>query len=268
MQAGHQMTLTPRSLLPVLAFCIAGPSTAETLPWDVPTQVLTEEALAADLYASFTPAKPVNPGGRRIRAFCATCATSAVLGSTLEPGSPEHMMVALIGRYEAPAGYDDYFRGARPVPPKKLTEMRLDEVRAWQISAVRSGNYAAGEPVSSAAGRYQIVGSTMSRLMKVMGLDGTEIFDAALQDSMALYLLVEAGWLKFKQGEIGLREFGTAVAGIWAAFPALSGPSRGKSVYHGFNGNRAVIALSDYEKALSEIEAVARADAAVVRASR
>ena len=263
------MARTIRSLLAiVVAVSAAGPLTADTQPWEMPTQVLAEEALAADLYASLEPAKPTRTGTRRIRALCATCAVSPVLGSSLEPGSPEHMMVSLIGRYEGPAGYDDYFRGVRPAPPKKLTEMRLDEVRAWQISAVQRGNYGPGEAVSSAAGRYQIVGPTLARLMKIMGLDGSQTFDAALQDSMAIYLLVEAGWLDFKKGDVSLQAFGTAVAGIWAAFPALTGPSRGKSVYHGFNGNRAVIALSEYEKALAEIEEVARADAAVVRSSR
>lgn len=259
------MALTYRSLFALLAASIPCPLTAETLPWDVPTQVLTEEALAADLYASLPPSKPTKPSTRRIRAFCASCTTPAVLGSTLEPGSPEHLMVSLIGRYEGPAGYDDYFRGARPAPPKKLTEMRLEEVRAWQASATIRGNYAPGEPVSSAAGRYQIVGSTLARLMKVMGLDGSETFDAAMQDSMALYLLVEAGWLKFKQGEVGLHEFGTAVAGVWAAFPALTGPSRGKSVYHGFNGNRAVVSLAEYQQSLEEVAKAARSEIALLR---
>lgn len=150
------------------------------------------------------------------------------------------------GAPEGPDGYDAFYNGARPQPKRPLTSKTVSEVRAWQRLAANRRNCPPGALVSSAAGRYQIVSGTMDHLIESLGLTGNEPFNAAMQDRMALFLLHEAGWPEFLSSQINLRSMGTRIAHVWAAFPALNGPKAGRSVYHGFNGNRATQKQSEF----------------------
>ncbi|PZQ48822.1 MAG: hypothetical protein DI556_13485 [Rhodovulum sulfidophilum] len=183
--------------------------------------------------------------------MCATCFDARKLRSSLDPASPEHALLSFIGSQEGPGGYDDFFRAANPRPPRPLTTMKVREVRAWQRQAANRANYRRGTPVSSAAGRYQIVSGTMDHLIDALALTGEELFDAKLQDAMGLYLLSEAGWEEFKGGRVATAHFGDALARVWAALPALSGPKKGRSWYHNFNGNRATVSASEFHGVLA-----------------
>lgn len=68
-------------------------------------------------------------------------------------------------------------------------EMNLTGMTLDQISELgRHMRRQPGNPNSSALGRYQIVGDTMRRLMRRMGLKGDELFDEKMQDRMAAEL--------------------------------------------------------------------------------
>jgi muramidase (phage lysozyme) len=85
------------------------------------------------------------------------------------------------GDYNASLGYGRFLPGGKEM---NLTGMTLD-----QISELgRRMRSQPGNPNSSALGRYQIVGDTMRRLMKRMGLTGKELFDEGMQDRMAAEL--------------------------------------------------------------------------------
>jgi hypothetical protein len=235
----------------------AGAATADDGFWDLPEQLMAEEGRAADLYAAASfPRKerkePKEPeGAGRIITMCGGCFDARKLRSSLDPASPEHALLTFIGSQEGPRGYDDFFRLANPAPPRPLTTMKVREVRDWQRQAANRANYRRGTPVSSAAGRYQIVSGTMDHLISSLGLTGEEVFDEKLQDAMALWLLAEAGWEEFKGGRVSVPTFGNAVARIWAALPALSGPKKGRSWYHAFNGNRATVGAGQFHDVLS-----------------
>ena len=136
-------------------------------------------------------------------------------------------LLTFIRHIEAGGGYDAFERRISVPPPKRLTAMRVSEVLAWQ-TRVR----AAGNP-STAAGGYQVIRSTLDRLIKKGVVSKTELFDVATQDRLALALI----------GECGSRarpvRFANCLAGIWAALPLVSGPNRGRSAHHGIAGNRA-----------------------------
>ena len=72
--------------------------------------------------------------------------------------------------YNTSLGYGRFLPGGKE---QNLTSMTLDQISALGRYMRRQP----GNPNSSALGRYQIVGDTMRRLMKRMGLKGSELFD-------------------------------------------------------------------------------------------
>ncbi len=83
--------------------------------------------------------------------------------------------------YNTSLGYGRFLPGGKE---QNLTSMTLDQISALGRYMRRQP----GNPNSSALGRYQIVGDTMRRLMKRMGLKGSELFDEKMQDRMAAEL--------------------------------------------------------------------------------
>lgn len=157
-------------------------------------------------------------------------------------------LLDFIGSHEAPNGYDDYYRDASFAPPKPLTTMTINEVRAWQAAANPEGKGTA------AAGRYQIVnykgGETMDWLVGRLGLTGDELFDQDMQDRMGTELLRRRGLDDFVSGKITAAEFGDNVAKEWAGMPVLTGAGRGKSFYGRDGLNKA---LTDADSFLAAI---------------
>ncbi len=152
-------------------------------------------------------------------------------GAQPEAGAQARLL-DLIGRLEAPRGYDDYYRRVAAPPPRPLTAMRVAEVLAWQERIDARSR-------SEAAGRYQILEDTLRRLVRQGAVPPAARFDAPTQDRLAGRLLAEAGWAAFMAGRLSAKAFGNRLARTWAALPVLSGPKRGRSHYHGTAGNRA-----------------------------
>ncbi|MBF9051903.1 hypothetical protein GTA62_18465 [Roseobacter sp. HKCCD9010] len=151
-------------------------------------------------------------------------------GAQATPGVTTDLLT-FIRAHEAPRGYDDYERRIPIPPPHPLTQMTLAEVVAWQQHVRRAG------AISTAAGGYQIIYGTLTGLIERHNLDVSARFDPAMQDRLARLLIAECGDPGPPAQHV---RFGNCLAGIWAALPLLTGPNRGRSVYRGTAGNRAL----------------------------
>lgn len=173
-------------------------------------------------------------------------------GSSHDPDGFVGGLLGFIRQHEAPNGYSDFFRGSRVEPAQPLETMTINEVRAWQRETLREqiGRGVPFDSRSSAAGGYQIISGTMNSLVEQMDLTGNEIFDAQMQDRMALHLLEARGLSDYQNGRISLEKFGNNVAAEWASMPRLSGPGAGQSVYSGVGSNRALTSADDYATVL------------------
>ena len=163
----------------------------------------------------------------------------------------EDRVLDLIGRLEAPEGYNQVYSGIRHPPPRPITTMSVADVLAWQRQTVRTS-------VSSAAGRYQIIRPTLERLVNEGVVSPSARFDAATQDHLGRHLLRETG---YRNGDTS-EATATRIAGVWAALPDLAS---GRSVYEGVAGNHALITAASWRGVLSC--ALAPADVALEMAS-
>lgn len=144
----------------------------------------------------------------------------------------EDRVLDLIGRLEAPQGYDQVYGGVRTPPPRPITTMSVAEVLAWQRRTVRTS-------VSSAAGQYQIIRATLQRLVDQGVVSPSARFDAATQDRLGRHLLRETG---YRAGDASVAT-ANRIAGVWAALPDLA---TGRSVYEGVAGNHALITAASW----------------------
>lgn len=152
----------------------------------------------------------------------------------------------LIGWAEAgPNGYDAIQYGAKTLPSKRPTQMTVGEIYRWIARTP-------GQP--HAIGRYQFIPSTLRSLVAQAGINKNQRFTSELQDELADILLVDAGFNSFKQGKISRHRFMENLAKIWAGFPT----STGRSFYHGYAGNRAVISWGEFDTLMKKIFASKR----------
>lgn len=143
-------------------------------------------------------------------------------------------LLDLIAKAESTGNYDAHFGEAGNTNPR-FTQMSVDEVLAWQKDFVRSGK------PSSAVGRYQIIRGTLKGLKTKMKLEGTETYNATLQDKMALELLKQRGLEGYLLGIITVDAFIDEIAKEWAGLPNTSD----KSHYHRDGLNSAQIKLAE-----------------------
>ena len=95
--------------------------------------------------------------------------------------------------------------------------------------------------------RYQFIPKTLRRLVTKLDISQSQRFDPMLQDRLANALLVEAGLAAFIQGTLSRKGFMNNLADIWAGLPT----SNGKSRYHGYAGNKAVITWHRFSQAMA-----------------
>lgn len=143
-------------------------------------------------------------------------------------------ILEFIARYEVRGGYDQVHTAVPETPPRPLTAMSIREVLAWQ-KRIRP------RAVSTAAGRYQVIHDTLTRLVETYGIDPEQRFDPAIQDRLGRLLLDECGY-----GTRRKHAFANCLARTWAALPLVSGPSAGRSAWHGTAGNRALVSRADF----------------------
>lgn len=143
-------------------------------------------------------------------------------------------MLNLIGRSEGTdkaRGYNETLGyGAYTSGNVELVGMTLDQIDALQTKMLK---HPGNKWNSSALGRYQIVRTTLRKLRKELGLKGTEKFDAAMQDRLAVQLLKGRGLDAWASGKISDKQFLANLANEWASLPKPSG----KGAYKGQNAS-------------------------------
>lgn len=166
------------------------------------------------------------------------------------------LLLDFIGNIEAPRGYDTIYGNNQGKLEKPLTQMTLDEIIAAQAGwSKRFG--------SSAAGRYQFMRATLRGLMAELGLPGSLVLDAALQDRLGHFLLVRRGYDAFVAGRISTNVFARQIAQEWASLPVLVSVqgahrliTRGESYYSGDGKNKELTKPEDVEAILAKVKSV------------
>ena len=155
-------------------------------------------------------------------------------------------LLDLLGRAEG-AGYDTIVGFVRrsDYPAKPITSMTVDEILAWQDSI--DGKYN-----SEAAGRYQVMEDTL-RGLKVQGVvNGTDLFNSATQDKIAIALLKIRGLNRFLNGTITSEQFGDNLSYEWASLPVMIGPRAGQGRYSGQGGKIRIQEVLDVLKRVKD----------------
>ncbi|MEF2551977.1 hypothetical protein VQ042_11500 [Aurantimonas sp. A2-1-M11] len=155
---------------------------------------------------------------------------------------------------DGPSGYNVIFGFNQDKLPKPVTQMTIDEVLGAQSSwSNRFG--------SSATGGYQFMRATLTDLKRELGLRGTQILDADLQDRLGFHLMKRRGYEAFMAGQISRTEFAKQLAMEWASFPVLSGVRgqhrqlvRGQSYYTGDPLNKALVSPEEFERVIDEMK--------------
>lgn len=118
---------------------------------------------------------------------------------------------------EAPKGYGQIYGGAKGVPKDTdVSKMTLGGVLDMQGRMLRAGS------ASTACGGYQFIRKTLAATMAQMGLRGSELWDAELQDRMALQLMQNRGLGKYLAGAMTAEDFCNSLAREWASLPVVS----------------------------------------------
>ncbi|WP_310670201.1 mannosyl-glycoprotein endo-beta-N-acetylglucosamidase, partial [Burkholderia multivorans] len=164
----------------------------------------------------------------------------------------------LIARGEG--DYNSVNRGARGgyrAGTENLEGMTVAQVMAAQ----RAGQF-------NAAGRYQIIGSTLAEAARSLKLNGDEMFDRKLQDRIFEQYLVRnkrraiADYVEGRSDD--LRGALRAASREWAS---VADPDTGRSYYAGKGNNRASITVAEMEAALRNTRATYQPPAALAAQS-
>jgi hypothetical protein len=115
---------------------------------------------------------------------------------------------------------------------ESLTGMTIKQVRDLQRNLQKKG------AASTALGRYQIKGDTLDYLIRRMKLNGNEVFDEKMQDSMGVELLRRKGIERFKNGSMSTNRFIRNMSQEWAALPENDS---NKSYHGGVGNNKALV---------------------------
>lgn len=125
--------------------------------------------------------------------------------------------------------------------------MSIAEVLAWQERYVAEGS------ASSAVGKYQIIRATLNGLVAQLKLDPATMFDAALQDRLAITLLERRGSVDFIEQKISREQFAANLAKEWAALPRVIGDNPHESYYAEDGLNKARISINEMYGALAPL---------------
>lgn len=126
-------------------------------------------------------------------------------------------LLDVIRTKEAPKGYGQIYGGAKGVPrDTDVSKLTLSGVLDLQDRMLAAGS------ASTACGGYQFIRKTLIATMRAMGLTGSELWDIALQDRMAMHLMKGRGLDKYLAGLIGAEEFCNNLAREWASLPVVT----------------------------------------------
>lgn len=158
-------------------------------------------------------------------------------GTDPVPGNPPNAR-----GYNETLGYGAFTGG-----PVELVSMTLDQVDALQTAMLPN------RLNSTAVGRSQFLRTTLRRIRNKLRLSGNALFDEAMQDRLACFLLGYRGIDKWLAGRMTETALINSLAREWASFPMTNG----KSHYAKAKGNAvaqdARISVAEVREALAQV---------------
>lgn len=142
-------------------------------------------------------------------------------------------------------GYNETLAyGAYTGGDRELVRMTLDEIDHLQTAMLA---HPRNKWNSSALGRYQIVRTTLRQIRKKLGLPGSALFDEAMQDRMACFLLGRRGIDRYLAGKKSEDAMINALAKEWASLPTTSGKGH-------YGGQHAAVTVKRVRYALADVK--------------
>ncbi len=162
--------------------------------------------------------------------------------ATLQP------LMNLIARAESSGNYNAYF-GHGDNTTINFTDMTIAAVLNWQHSYVAQGS------PSSAVGKYQIVDTTLSGLIRQLGIDpDKQTFDPATQDRLATALIIRRGADDYINKDLTRDDFAANLAREWAGLPKITQPNPQQSYYASDGLNKSRVSVDEVLNAITPIQ--------------
>ena len=155
-------------------------------------------------------------------------------------------LLSLIAKAESKNNYNAHFGNASN-SSAKFTSMTIKEVMQWQDDYVKKGN------PSSAVGKYQILNTTLSELVKQNGINENDLYDEEMQDALAVKLLERRGSTQYVNKELSRDEFAANIAKEWASLPKVVGNNPDDSYYQSDGLNKSLVKVDDVLEAIKPI---------------
>lgn len=201
--------------------------------------------------------RTVKRWSRNRNAVLAVCAVVLCIGIIVYTGYMQNQrftvdpvtytpLLHVIAKAESKGNYNAYF-GNPGNSSINFTSMSIADVMQWQSDFVREGN------LSSAVGRYQIIDTTLSGLVRQLGIDTSQRFDQATQDKLAIALLERRGSENYVNNELTPQEFAANLAKEWAGLPKVVGENPDKSYYDSDGLNKSRVSVDEVLKAIEPI---------------
>ncbi len=161
-------------------------------------------------------------------------------------------LLTVIADGESNGNYNAYFGNAGN-SQIMFTSMTVKEVLEWQEHFTDSG-----QP-SNAVGKYQFIRSTLRELIRDMNISSRALFDATLQDRLAIQLIERRGAAEYVRGGISREEFAHNLSKEWAALPQVTGSNPEASYYDGDGLNRSRVRIDQILNAIDSLRSGSRA---------
>ncbi|MDN7488476.1 mannosyl-glycoprotein endo-beta-N-acetylglucosamidase [Burkholderia sp. AU45274] len=240
------------AVAPAVASPVASAPSGPPVPASAPAQSREKASVPNSEKSSPSKPTPQSPPAARIERVAAPAENGLAgrLGQLADTAFGK-----LIARGEG--DYNSVNRGARGgyrAGTENLEGMTLAQVMAAQ----RAGQF-------NAAGRYQIISSTLAEAARGLKLNGSEIFDRKLQDRIFEQYLVRnkrraiSDYVEGRSDD--LRAALRAASREWAS---VADPDTGRSYYAGKGNNRASISAAEMEAALRNTRATYQPPAAAM----
>lgn len=175
------------------------------------------------------------------------------MNASIPPGAV--ILLDFISGPESNGRYDVIFGDHQGELSEPITSMTIDQLLSAQIGWGRRWG-------SSAAGRYQIMQTTLSGLLRQGIVKGTDRFSPDAQDELGYALLRRRGYDDFMARKLPLTTFALHLSQEWASMPVLvacKGAHRevqaGETYYAGDRLNKALVTPEAFEAALTRAHA-------------
>lgn len=166
---------------------------------------------------------------------------------SVDPASYRQVL-DLIAEAESKNNYNAYF-GNPNNEAVRLTDMSIAQVLSWQASYIAQGS------PSDAAGKYQLLSTTLAGLVEQLGISPSATFDAAMQDKLAMALLERRGAVQYVNRQLTREQFAANLAKEWAALPKVTGRNPDRSYYDADGLNKSLVSVDRVLRAIKPIKA-------------